>query len=592
MVWPNPLDKKMSDSFSFSLPGYLRAHLPRVARGLSLVLVHSMIAVGAPFITRFAVDGLVEGGLSWWRLMAYAAGYLLAVAAAAATGWTMRRMLLGLGHQVEYEIRRDIFDRLTGLDYHYFSRERTGDLMTKMTSDLTAVREWIGQGVLQSARTTAGFLFSFGVMFSINAQLAWVMLLLLPCTSILFFLLLKLIRKRYEAGQAQFSVISNFCQESFGGIRTIRGYGVEQRQESMFQALNRRYIDLQMALSRVERPIWPGMGMLFSVGVALILWVGGRQVLEGSLTIGEFVQFSQYLFILQWPMLALGWTVNMFQRGMASWRRIHSILAAEPVIRDPGHVTGIGPVRGDIVFDRVRVVLGDVPVLQGIDLRIAQGETIGITGPTGSGKTVLAWLIARVIDPDEGHIRIGEYDLRDIPLDELRRAVGLAPQEAFLFSDTLANNIAFGLPHTNLENVFAAAEVAALRAEVEAFPDRFDTVLGERGVTLSGGQRQRTAISRAIARNPEILILDDVFSAIDTQTEAAIQARLHPVIEGRTTLIISHRITSLRHADRILVLEGGRITQSGTHAELVRAPGYYRDLDEVQRLEARLEHTA
>ncbi len=575
----------------YSLPGYFRAHLPRAVRGLCLVMAHCVVAVCIPFIMRYAVDGLVEGRVTWPIMLTYAAGYLLAVLLSASFGWQMRRHLLGLGHDVEYEIRRDVFARLTQLDQYYFNRERTGDLITKMTSDLTAVRDWIGQGVLQSARTSMGFVLAFGVMFSINARLAWVMLLLLPCISLLFFVLLRLIRARYEAAQAQFSVISNFSQESFAGIRTIRGYGIEERQESIFQKLNNHYIDLQMGLSRVERPLWPVMGMLFSLGVALILWVGGRQVLEGTLTIGEFVQFTQYLFLLQWPMLALGWTMNLYQRGLTSWKRIHGILSAQPTLHTVTDDEPHAPIRGDIVFKDVQLSLGGRPVLTGINLRVAQGETLGITGPTGSGKTLLAWLIARVMDPDAGSIRIGDQDIRNLPLPALRRAVGLAPQEAFLFSDTLANNIALGLEDTNLEKVFSAAEVAALHTDVETFPDRFDTVLGERGVTLSGGQRQRTAISRAVARNPEILILDDVFSAIDTQTEASIQDRLRPVLDGRTTLIISHRVSSLRHADRIIVIENGLITQSGTHTELTQAVGYYRELNEVQLLEAQLEQS-
>lgn len=290
-------------------------------------------------------------------------------------------------------------------------------------------------------------------------------------------------------------------------------------------------------------------------------------------------------------MEALGWTINLLQRGVTSWKRIESILNAEPVICDkPLRDEPAPDPEGSIRFERVGLTLGGMTVLKDINLLVPPGETLGITGPTGSGKTLLVWLIARLMEPTSGCVRIGGRDVSAIPLDELRRRVGMAPQEAFLFSDTLANNIAFGLEETNLEKVFAAAELAELHADIETFPKRYETMLGERGVTLSGGQRQRTAISRAIARNPDILILDDVFSAIDTQTEAAIQARLRPVMAQRTSLIISHRVSSLRHADRIVVLENGRITQQGTHRELVEQPGYYRELDEVQRLEAKLEH--
>lgn len=573
-----------------SLGDYMRAHKPRVALGVCLVCASVLITVLMPFITRFAVDDLVDGGVRWSIIAWYAGAYLAAAMVSAAFALGMRKILLALGHQVEYEIRRDIFEHLTRLDYYFYSKERTGDLMTKMTSDLNSVREFVGQGILQGARTSIGFVLAFGVMFAINVRMALVMLFLLPSTSLLFFLLLRIIRIRYEETQEQFSIISNFSQESFAGIRTIRGYGIEDRQIGFFARLNEEYIDLKMALSRVERPLWPAMSILFSLGVVLILWIGGRQVVAGTLTVGQFVQFTQYLFILQWPMLALGWTISLLQRGTTSWKRIQSILDAEPAIRDDERTDPAAIELGrDIVFDDVRLDMGGVTALDGINLTIARGETLGITGPTGSGKTVLVWLIARLIEPTGGRVLIGGRDIRTIPLQDLRRYVGIAPQEAFLFSDTLANNIAFGLEETDLEKVFTAAEVAELSPDVDTFPKRYETLLGERGVTLSGGQRQRTAISRAIARNPEILILDDVFSAIDTQTEANIQARLRPVMAERTALIISHRVSTLRHADRIIVLQNGRIAQEGTHRALVEQPGYYRDLDEVQRLQARLE---
>ncbi len=581
---------------SKSLPDYVFAHRPRVINGVLLVCASVAISVLSPFITRYAVDELVSESVRWPMILTYAVLYVVAALCSAGLALGMRRILLSLGHQVEYEIRRDVFQHLSRLDYTFYSRERTGDLMTKMTSDLNAVREFVGHGILQGTRTSVGFILAFGIMFYINVRMALVMLFLLPSTSLLFFLLLKIIRQRYEDSQAQFSVISNFCQENFGGIRTVRGYGIEDRQRGFFTRLNQRYIELKMALNRVERPLWPGMGMLFSIGVVLIMWIGGREVIANRMTVGQFVQFSQYLFFLQWPMLALGWTINLLQRGKASWGRIQSILTAQPAIRDQGEgPDDLAPVdrrKVTVEFDAVSLDLGGVRVLDRISLSIPAGETLGITGPTGSGKTVLAWLIARVLDPTEGVVRIDGRDVRTIPLDTLRRLVGIAPQEAFLFSDTLANNIALGLEETDLEKVFIAAELAELHTDVEGFPKRFETMLGERGVTLSGGQRQRTAISRALARKPGVLILDDVFSAIDTQTEAAIQARLKPVVTTCTTLIISHRVSSLRHADRIIVLQDGRITQSGTHAELVQQPGYYRELDEVQRLQARLEHTS
>jgi len=522
--------------------------------------------------------------------MLYALGYLAAALLGGVFGLYMRQILLSLSYQIEFEIRERIFAHLTRLDHYFYSRERTGDLMTKMTSDLNAVREFIGQGVLQGARTLIGFVLAFGVMFAIHAGMAAMMALLLPCISLLFFLLLRIIRRRYEASQEQFSIISNFSQENFAGIRTLRGYGIEERQQGLFKTLNEEYIRLKMALSRIERPLWPMMSLLFGIGVVALLSVGGRFVIAGTLTIGEFVQFIQYLFMLQWPMLALGWTMNLLQRGGASWKRIQLILHAEPRIQSPVEPAEPRvPVRGDVAFDHVSLSLNGMPILHDIHFSVHAGETIGITGPTGAGKTILIYLLARLLDPDNGSVRIDGQDVRDIPLDQLRQHIGMAPQEPFLFSDTLANNILFGAPDSDLEHIFYIAEIAQLSSDVNAFPDRYETLLGERGVTLSGGQRQRTAISRAIARQPAILVLDDVFSAIDTQTEANIQSRLRPLLKDRTAFIVSHRMSTLRHADRIIVLENGRITQHGTHRSLLQEPGYYRELEEMQRLEAQLE---
>jgi ATP-binding cassette subfamily B protein len=450
------------------LADYVRVHAAPATRGVLLVFASVLISIFAPFLTRYAVDALTAEAVDWQQVAGYAAAYLGAMFVSALLGLWMRKILLGLGHTIEYEIRRDVFEQLTRLDTYYFSRERTGDLMTKMTSDLNSVREFVGQGMLQGARTSMGFLLAFGVMFAIDARLATVMLVLLPTTSLLFFLLLRVIRARYDASQEQFSVISHFAQESFGGIRTIRGYGMEERQRGRFTALNEQYIDLKMALSRVERPLWPAMSLLFGFGVVLILWIGGWQVIRGELTLGEYVQFTQYLFILQWPMLALGWTMNLWQRGLASWKRIAAILQAEPRIQDRPRIEVDTPVRGDVVFDSVSVEMGDRLVLEDINLTVPAGQTLGITGPTGAGKTLLVWLIGRLIEPRAGRILIGGKDIRDWPLHSLRQSIGMAPQEAFLFSDTLANNIAFGLDEADPEKVFSAAEVAQLRPDRSA----------------------------------------------------------------------------------------------------------------------------
>jgi ATP-binding cassette subfamily B multidrug efflux pump len=378
------------------------------------------------------------------------------------------------------------------MDQAFYQRERTGDLMTKMSSDLSAVRELVGQGLLQGSRMVVGFPLAFGVMFATNTRMALIVTALLPFVSILFFFLMRLVRKYYERAQDQFSLISNFAQESFAGIRTLKGFGIEERQRGRFRALNEEYIRRNMTLTRIEEPVWPFMMFLYWVGAVLLLLTGGRQVLDNQLTIGTYVQFQQYLIFLQWPMLALGWTVNILQRGLASWRRIRTILDARPEVADPPGAPDPGSTRGDIEFRGVRLRRGGQLLLDGIDLRIPSGQCLALTGPTGSGKTLLMSLLVRLLDPDEGLVTIGGRDVRAWPLPSLRRRIALAPQEPFLFSDTLANNLAFGLEvredalTAHEERVAWAARLAHLEQDVAGFPERYQTVLGERGVTLSG----------------------------------------------------------------------------------------------------------
>lgn len=584
----------------YQLKGYILRYRVPAALGFLSVLGSICLGLYSPFILRRAIDGLESGTLAAPELAWLAASFLGVSLLASVFSIFMRRILLGLGHRVEYDIRTDVFGHLTRMDFGFFQRERTGDIMTKMSSDLFSVKDMVGQGLLQGSRILIGFPLAFGIMFHLNTRLALTVMAIIPVISLVFFIVIRMIRSRYDAVQDQFSTISNFCQESFAGIRTVKGFGIEQRMRDRFRALNDRYIDLSMALTRVEEPIWPFMVFMFGMGTLLLLLAGGRQVIDGHLTLGEFVQFNQYLLYLQWPMLALGWTSNIFQRGLASWKRVRTILDAKPDICDgPRTDASLTSLQGDIRFEGAGFSTGGRDLLQDIHLAIPPGQVVGITGPTGSGKTLLASLLCRLIDPSTGRISIGGRDLREFPLALLRARIGLAPQEAFLFSDTLANNIAFGLPSAGSEAAFPheekvlwAADIAHLRDDVERFPQKFETLLGERGVTLSGGQRQRTAISRALALDPDILIMDDVFSAVDTQTEARILNQLLPVLRQRTAVLVSHRVSTLKHADRILVLEGGRIVQDGTHEDLVRTPGYYREQDEMQRLEARLEGDA
>jgi len=582
---------------SITLKVYVLRYWRWAVPGFLSVVGAIVLGLWIPDILRRIIDGLQSGMLTEPELTSLSATFLGVSLLAALFSVLMRRILLGLAQWVEFDIRRDVFAHLTRMDYGFFQRERTGDIMTKMSSDLYSIKEMIGQGLLQGSRILISFPLAFGIMFHINTRLALTIMAIIPVISLVFFIVIRLIRSRYDAAQEQFSAISNFCQENFSGFRTVKGFGVEQRMREIFKKHNEKYIDLNMALTRVEEPIWPFMVFMFGVGTLLLLLVGGRQVINGQLTLGEFVQVNQYLLFLQWPMLALGWTSNLFQRGTASWKRVRTILDAQPDIRD-GQLTDstAKKVGGDIEILNAHYVVEGRELVGGINLSIPEGQVLGITGPTGSGKTLLISLLCRLIDPSIGSVSIGGRDIRAYPLAFLRGQIGLAPQEAFLFSDTLSNNIAFGLrpadatsPHPHEEKILWAAGVAHLREDVEQFPQKFSTMLGERGVTLSGGQRQRTAISRAIALDPSILILDDVFSAVDTQTEANILSQLLPVLRRRTAILVSHRVSTLKHADRIIVMNKGRIVQDGTHEQLMAQEGYYREQDEMQRLEARLE---
>ncbi len=572
------------------LKPYLRPHRRRIVLGILLVLVSVAVTVSVPFLLRFAIDELESGETTPLRMTGYAVSFFVASLASGGFSLLMRRVLLHVGYRVEDDIRRDVFAHLTRLGQDFYRRHSTGDLMTRMSSDLMAVREYVGNGLLQVTRVAATFLFVFAVILSIHVRLTLVLLVLIPLTTAVFFVLIRLIRSRYEASQEQFSLLTAFTQESFAGLRTVKGYGLEQRRRAGFRGLNRSFIRRNLALSLVERPLWPLMGFLFGVGVVLLMVVGGPLVVRGELTLGEFVQFYSYLMILQWPMVAMGWTLNLVQRGRTSWQRMAAILGATPAIRESERTDpGLSRLAGPYAFEQVTLEIDGRPILHDITLDIPDGGTLGLTGPTGSGKTQLVCLLARLIDPTTGRVTANGRDLRDYPLSVLRRRIGVAPQEPFLFSDTLAANLGFGLSDPGEEKILWAAEIAHLAGDVADFPGGFDTVVGERGVTLSGGQRQRTAIGRAIAGHPQLLLLDDVFSAIDTQTEAEILRQLLPVLAERTAVVVSHRVATLKHCDTVAVLEGGRITQLGPPDDLLRQPGYLREQEEIQRLEARLE---
>ncbi len=572
------------------------------------VLVTVGINLYLPYLMRLVIDGLTGKTLDTEALFRLLGSYLLLGTVAVVFSRFLRKLPLKLSHKIEYALRSDVFGHLTTLDQEYYRSERTGDLMTRMSSDINLIRDAIGQGLLQGIRTIAVLVFASIVMAFTDPGLSLLVFSLYLPMVIIFFLILRVMRRRQKALQEHVSEVSNFSQESFSGIRTLKGFALERRRNAQFKALNSDLVWKNMRLQVSRQSLWPFMAFWFSLGMILILNLGGRKVISGELTLGTLTQFIQYLLYMQWPLLALSWSMSLIQRGKVSWIRVREILERESALQNEPQKTEQGmsndeglrdskihvpssavPSSSSIQFQKVSLDITGRTFLHDVDLDIPAGTTLGITGPTGSGKTLLVSLVARLMDPTAGSILIGGEDLRDMPLARVRGMIGFAAQEPVLFSRTLEHNIGFGVAKPDKDLIGWAADIAHLRGDVEGFPEQYQTMLGERGVTLSGGQRQRTSISRAIARRPDILILDDVLSAVDTQTEAAIMGKLQPVMAERTTLFVSHRISTLRYAEEIVVIENGHITQHGTHDELIRQPGYYSELNTLQQLEEQLE---
>jgi ATP-binding cassette subfamily B protein len=544
-----------------------------------------------PVIIRWIIDGLKDSTLTSTQLVHYLIYFFLLGIVSIIFSRLLRQVPMKLSHKIEYKMRNDVFEHLTRMDQNYFRTERTGDLMTRLSSDINIIRDSIGQGLLQGARTILVIVMASIVMAVADLELALIMIALFTPMVIFFFLILRVMRRYQQELQEHVSEVSNYSQETFSGIRCIKGFAMEFRRNSGFKTLNAGLVRKTMRMQSTRQILFPFMSFWFGLGNILILVVGGKKLIAGDLSLGTLTQFGQYLLYMQWPLLALSWVLSMLQRGKVSWIRIQQILEREPAIAaSPNEVPASGtPPEATIDFQGLELDIGGRKFLEDINLHVPRGQTLGITGPTGSGKTLLTSLVARLMDPTKGSVKIGGTDIRKISLAELRGMIGYAAQEPVLFSRTLEHNIGFGVDDADMDIVGWAADIAHLHHDVEGFPKQYQTMLGERGVTLSGGQRQRTSISRAIARRPEILILDDVLSAVDTQTEAAIMSKLQPVMHERTTLFVSHRISTLRYADTIIVIEDGKITQRGTHEELITQPGYYSELNTLQQLEQKLE---
>lgn len=577
---------------------YLKRYPWQFGLGVVLIIISSFTATLAPIITGAAIDALADGTMTMSNVWQYVLGLLGVIGLAAIILITVRRTILGASWDIQFDIRHDLFNHFTKLDSHYYDNHRVGDMMARLTADLNAVRMFVGVGVFQGVNTLTLLIFSFSRMFSISPQLSMYTLVLVPLTTITFFLILRVVHRRYGEVQQQFSEIAAMAQENFSGIRVVKGFGIEDRELDKFGRLNDEFINRNLRLVRVDGPLFPLMEVLFGLTTSVILLIGGRQVLGfgADLSIGEFSAFLLLFEGLSWPIIALGWIASVFQRGSTSWGRLKEIFNNKPRVRDTSLTDySLRDIRGDIEFRNVTLRFGPTVALDDVSFHVPAGSALGITGRTGSGKTMIVQLLSRLVDPTEGQVLIDGRDIREYPLEVLRRNIGLVPQEPFLFSDTIAENIAYGLPPDDsperMELIRETARLVQLAGDVEDFPKGYETSLGERGVTLSGGQRQRTALARAIIRQPPILILDDSLSAVDTQTEARILEGLEQVQQDRTSIIVAHRVSAFRNTDQIIVLDHGKVVEQGTQEELLAKDGWYADIDRRQQLEEDLEQT-
>ncbi len=569
---------------------YLRRYRKGLALGIGSLVMKALLASTLPLVMRQGVDSL-SAAFQIGSVLRFAA---LLVAVALLKGvfqYWMRVIIIGISRDIEFDLRNDLFRHLVELSQDFYARFRTGDIMARSTNDLNAVRMMLGPGIMYWAETSLTFILSVAVMSHTNVRLTLMALLPAPFVSLAVIFFGRRIHKRFQHIQSMFSDISSRVQENLAGVRVVRAYAQETAEVAQFEQLNIGYVRENVGLARLQGFFTSLLQAFIGFTFVFVMWTGGRQLLAHRITIGSFVMFNTYMGMLIWPMIAFGWVVNLMQRGTASLNRINEILHQKPTIARPatGAVERAAESASDIRFADVSVSFAGCEALTHLNLAIGSGETVAIVGHTGSGKTTLVNLIPRLFDPTEGCVQVGSVDVRHFDPRELRREIGFVPQETFLFSASLAENIAWGRPDATREEIAWAAGVAGLATDIEAFPKGLDTVVGERGLTLSGGQKQRTAIARAILRNPRILILDDALSSVDTVTEEKILDQLAGLMRGRTTILISHRVSTVKNAHRIVVLSKGRVVEIGTHSELQARGGYYADLHQKQLLEEELE---
>ncbi len=567
---------------------YLVRYKARYFAGF-LCLLFAQVGVLVPLIIKAGIDDLIQG-VPVRRLLSVA-GLLVAVAVCKSVlGFWVRWILIGISRDVEYDLRNDCFLHLMRLSPRYYTENRTGDLMAKLTNDLNAVRNMVGPGIMYSANTLVLGVATIAAMAHLDWRLTLYCLIPMPFVSVGVKFLGEQIHERFEKIQALYSELTERVRENLSGVRVVRAFCQEEAEMAEFDTMNLDFVAKNKGLIWISSFLWPSMELLFAVAFLLLMVVGGQHVLTHRISVGTFAAFNVFLTYLIWPMIALGWVTNLVQRGLASLGRLMQIFEAKPDIDDravPAHP--LTSLRGEIEFRNLTFAYNGKPVLKNLDLLIPAGKTVAIVGATGSGKSTLVGLIPRLYDAPEGSLLVDGVPIREIPLRTLRRHIGFVPQETFLFSESIRENVKFGVPEATDAQVERAAEISNILPEIRAFPKGFDTMVGERGLTLSGGQKQRTAISRAVIRDPRILILDDALSSVDTYTEEKILRQLTGVMAGRTTILISHRVSTIQNADEIVVLHGGEIAERGTHAELLALNGHYADLYNKQLIEEELE---